>query len=93
MGDVACRYGGDEFLILLPNTTLDEARALAERWRLSIADAVVEGDDVRFTVSLGVASFPRDGRTSDEVMAAADSAVYAAKAAGRDRVEVAPSAS
>ena len=94
LGDMACRYGGDEFFVLLPNTTLEETRELAERWRLSIATAVANGDSkVPFTISLGVAAFPRDGRTSDEVMAAADSAVYAAKAAGRDRVAVAPSAS
>jgi diguanylate cyclase (GGDEF)-like protein len=93
LGDMPCRYGGDEFLVVLPNTGVGEASALAERWRVRVesSSSPEDGRGVRSTISLGVASFPLHGRTPEEVVAAADSAVYAAKAAGRNRVEVAVS--
>ena len=89
-GDIACRYGGDEFVLVLPNTPLDVAAVRAEEWRDSIAALSadwLEGDG-KTTVSLGVAEFPANGLDAEEVMAAADVAVYAAKAKGRNRVVV-----
>ena len=90
LGDMACRLGGDEFLVLLPNTALAAAQTRAEHWRQTVGDAVrATAGDLGYsgtTISLGVASFPQNGRTAHDVLAAADAAVYAAKAAGRNRV-------
>jgi diguanylate cyclase (GGDEF)-like protein len=90
LGDMACRLGGDEFLVLLPNTAAEAAHARAEYWRRTIEDAVNTAAGglgySNTTISLGVASFPRNGHTAHDVLAAADAAVYAAKAAGRNRV-------
>ena len=87
-GDIACRYGGEEFLLVLPNADARTAVARAEQLRKEIGRSRVAwlGHDVGVTLSLGVASFPLYGATGDEVVAAADLALYAAKAAGRDRV-------
>ena len=87
-GDVAARFGGDEFLLVMPHATLAEARRRAEQWRLALAETTVEwhGDLLTAAVSMGVASFPEQGASSDAVLAAADRAVYLAKAQGRNRV-------
>jgi diguanylate cyclase (GGDEF)-like protein len=90
LGDMACRLGGDEFLVLLPNTALAAAHARAEYWRVTIEEAIRNSaGELGYsdtTISLGVASFPQNGHTAHDVLAAADAAVYAAKAAGRNRV-------
>ena len=87
--DLACRYGGDEFCILLPETDLAGARPIAERLRAEIAALAVEVDatTIRTTVSVGVASYP-DHATGDlkGLLLRADQALYQAKRAGRDRV-------
>ena len=91
-GDVACRFGGEEFILLLHRTSSDGARSKAE----SITNAI-RGLDLRFqgralgavTVSIGVAAFPGHAGRGAELITAADVALYAAKQAGRDRVEVA----
>lgn len=86
--DSLSRYGGEEFCILLPETGLAEAQALAERLRSSVAESPVKalGHSVPITVSAGVAcSRPDDSRVT--LLARADSALYAAKQAGRNRVE------
>ena len=97
--DVAARFGGDEFALLLPRTRSSEARVVAERIRLELArrrrasGAPVEAS---VTVSIGIADLdglPASGRTDPETIAAllfesADRALYAAKSAGRDRIEV-----
>ncbi len=90
--DITCRYGGDEFVVVLPNARAQSARARAERWRLRMHDVMKGIGDGRIdtTISLGVATFPENGATMDALVAAADRAVYASKAAGRDRVSVAP---
>lgn len=84
-GDIACRYGGDECLIMLPNTSLDSAIQIAERWRINfqLANLVPA---FKTTLSLGVATFPLHGSTSRELLAAADQALYEAKSQGRNRV-------
>ncbi len=91
MGDVACRYGGDEFLVMLPNTSLEVAAQFAERWRETWRGRMkrVGVGELHSALSLGIAAFPEHGATCDEIIHAADTAVYAAKTAGRDRVCVA----
>ena len=86
--DVACRYGGEEFLILLPNMPLETALARAEAWRHAVASlSVVHGNfPIRFTISLGVSAYPEHGKTPDELTRCADQALYRAKREGRNRV-------
>ena len=90
--DAACRYGGEEFAVILPDTPLG-ARAVAERLRGKIAAATFTfgHDDVdTVTVSVGAATFPGPADSVDALVAAADAALYAAKAAGKDCVAAAP---
>ena len=86
--DMACRYGGEEFLILLPNMPLASALARAEAWRGAVeALCIVHGDfPIRFTVSLGVAAYPDHGKTPDDLTRCADQALYRAKNGGRNQV-------
>ncbi len=87
--DIPCRYGGDEFCLLLPQTGMAGAQAIAERIRTAVASRAVELNDraLRTTVSIGLAVFPQHG-TGDlpSLMRKADEALYRAKGAGRDRV-------
>jgi diguanylate cyclase (GGDEF)-like protein len=88
--DLFARIGGEEFVTLLPNTTTQDALRLAERVRSAIEGAshTVEDPLVRMTVSVGVAS-PTEGTTAlDVLVSAADNALYRAKTAGRNRVEL-----
>ncbi len=82
--DVAYRYGGDEFFVLLPETLPEGARTVADRLSRVIAAAPfpVQSDQVIHpTVSIGLAAYPEHGRTTEEIIAAADRALYAAKQA------------
>ncbi len=83
--DIVGRYGGEEFLIILPETDLANARHLAERMRTSLRDLQTSAG--RLTISLGVTRMEKDDRTLDDVIKRADERLYAAKNAGRDRVE------
>ncbi|MDR2186649.1 MAG: diguanylate cyclase [Azonexus sp.] len=85
--DIACRYGGEEILILLPNMPLFAAVERAENWRREVeALAVTHGEfAIAFTISLGVSAYPEHGKTTDELVRCADLALYRAKAAGRNR--------
>ncbi len=89
--DVAGRLGGEEFVAVLPDTALDEARRVADRIRQATADASTDcaGLAIRVTVSAGVAEHS-DVESIDSLLSRADAALYAAKAAGRDRVASAP---
>ena len=90
--DTAARYGGDEFVVLLPETDPTGAYVLAEKIRLGVADLNVEvsGTVIQPSVSIGVVSFPEDGSTSDELMITADSSMYSSKRAGKNRVTGVP---
>ncbi|GIF14013.1 GGDEF domain-containing protein [Actinoplanes teichomyceticus] len=87
-GDMVARYGGEEFAVLLPATDPDAALVVAERVRRGVAVApiaVSDGQLIRVTVSVGMAGMPA-APTVDELVLAADRALYAAKNAGRNRV-------
>jgi diguanylate cyclase (GGDEF)-like protein/putative nucleotidyltransferase with HDIG domain len=88
--DVPARFGGEEFAILLPETGYDQALEIAERIRRAVARRIFDFDTVsepvRVTISMGVASYPSDGRDPNELVHRADLAVYRAKLQGRNRV-------
>jgi diguanylate cyclase (GGDEF)-like protein len=84
--DVAARYGGDEFVALLPETDPTGGWVLAEKIRLGVSGREIEDLVEPPTVSIGVVSFPRDGASADALMISADRAMYASKRAGRNRV-------
>lgn len=87
---LACRYGGEEFAILLPRTNLEQAAAVAERLVRLVSELNL--GDMSLTVSVGVAAFEHDNFTSAvQLFEAADAALYRAKQAGRNRVEIADS--
>jgi diguanylate cyclase (GGDEF)-like protein len=86
--DVLARYGGDEFVVLLPEAGATGAFEVAERIRQSVSRATLEinGKSIKLTVSMGVATYPLDGRTLDALVDNADKAMYKAKMKGRDQV-------
>lgn len=88
--DIMCRFGGEEFLILLPESTKEEAENAAKRMCMAVADSVVHSDsgDVKITLSIGVAELDKEHDTVDSLIFAADNALYQAKSAGRDCVRV-----
>ncbi len=85
--DHAARFGGEEFVLLLPETSADDAVIVAEKLRAQIAGLEVEGLDREVTASFGVAAYPDDEVTAEGLIETADAALYRAKAAGRNRVE------
>ena len=86
--DFAGRYGGEEFLILLPDTDEEGAKVIAEKIRSSLAEILVTGLDRRITASVGVAILPVHALDAETLVQEADRALYVAKSKGRDRVEV-----
>lgn len=89
--DIACRFGGEEFVVILPEASLAEATCLAKDLRVSIGNLKIKHRCQplgSITVSMGVAVFPANGATVDTVLRAADFALYRAKVCGRDRIEV-----
>ncbi len=91
-GDIACRYGGEEFTLIMPVASAEVARQRAEHLRAQVKGLVVHRRGValgQITVSLGVAAFPVHGDTGETVLGEADDALYQAKRAGRDQVVVA----
>jgi diguanylate cyclase (GGDEF)-like protein len=89
-GDIACRYGGDEFVLVLPDTALVDAVDKAESLRLKCSSLDQDGCS-GVTISLGVACAPDHGDTGGTILLVADRALYRAKEAGRDQVHTGPS--
>jgi len=89
--DVACRWGGEEFVVVLPGAPVDAATRRADDMRLAFASLAIPGQESRVTntFSVGLSVFPRHGDTPESLMEAADRALYRAKDGGRNRVEVA----
>jgi len=84
--DVGCRYGGEEFAVIVPETTGEDAYYVADKLRKVIETAVFPGVPRPVTISAGVASYPANAANRDELIKAADEALYAAKQAGRNMV-------
>ncbi len=90
--DIACRFGGEEFVVILPKASTEHTRRRAESLRLGIRGLRAEHGGPSFpmmTMSVGVAAYPQHGATGESLLRAADDALYRAKAEGRDRVVVA----
>jgi diguanylate cyclase (GGDEF)-like protein len=86
--DLACRYGGEEFLLALPGMSLESAMQRAEQWRGLIEDTGFAWQDkiLSITVSMGICAFPEQANDPAHLIANADQALYQAKEAGRNRV-------
>ena len=84
--DTAARYGGEEMVLILENTTLAEAGTIAERIRANVQQDAQEKANVELTISLGVASLSASQDTSKKLIRAADNALYQAKEDGRNQV-------
>jgi two-component system cell cycle response regulator len=87
--DLVARWGGDEFTLLLPKTGLAGSLLLAEKIRVAVGTVPfrVDTGSLNLTISVGVAAYPEHGSSGKDLVAAADAAMYRAKAAGRNRVE------
>ena len=86
--DCVGRYGGEEFLIILPETVADDAWRIADRIRSRLAeeDFPADSQPVKITISGGIATFPGNGRSPESLLKSADAALYQAKDHGRNRV-------
>jgi diguanylate cyclase (GGDEF)-like protein/PAS domain S-box-containing protein len=90
--DIACRYGGEEFILILPGASLDDTQKRAEelREKVHFVDVTYQGElHKTVTFSLGISVFPQNGTTAEQLIKNADLALYRAKSEGRDRVAVA----
>jgi diguanylate cyclase (GGDEF)-like protein/putative nucleotidyltransferase with HDIG domain len=83
--DIAFRYGGDEFTILLPQTSIDGARRVAERIRRQI-EVHMDNKGIPLTCSIGIAAWPNDGVMREELIRTVDAALYSSKQTGRNRI-------
>ncbi len=89
--DIACRYGGEEFVIILPDTTIETAERRAEALRNDVSRMRLEykGQEIgKITISVGVAAYPQNGTKRDALIKSADEAMYMAKRGGRNQVVV-----
>ncbi len=88
--DCVSRYGGDEFLLVMPEMTNENAYERAEVWREGIRSMIFQtGNEIfQVTISIGISSFPRNGKDVDRLVKAADDALYQAKDEGRDRTRI-----
>lgn len=86
--DIVCRYGGEEFVIVMPGVDVEVARCRAEEWRRSIEDLVVNSPKGSFhvTASIGVAVYPAHADSTEDLLRAADDALYIAKRIGKNRI-------
>ena len=90
--DIVARFGGEEFVLILPMTTKTHARLVAEKLRRSVEETKIPGEEVvpggRLTISLGLAAYPEDASHPTGLVQAADAALYVAKRKGRNRTEM-----
>jgi diguanylate cyclase (GGDEF)-like protein len=89
--DIFARYGGEEFAIILPQTPQREAAVIGERIREQVESALIDvgkAGRLKITVSVGVTSFPENGKSQEELVSVADQAMYRAKGEGRNLVRV-----
>jgi diguanylate cyclase (GGDEF)-like protein len=88
--DILGRLGGEEFGLMLPETTIEDAQVLAERIRMATAALEIKLDDwtIRFTVSIGLVEISSENASLDAVMRRADQAMYQGKAKGRNQVVI-----
>lgn len=86
--DVVCRYGGEEFVILMPNATMQDSYERVDAWRQIFSETAIEYESMKFsaTFSAGLATFPEHGTIGDAILQAADKALYRSKNNGRNRV-------
>jgi len=90
--DIFARYGGEEFVVILPQTPQAEASVIAERIRRRVADMVVDTRDaerLKITISIGISSYPENGKSAEELVSIADQALYRAKDSGKNLVCIA----
>jgi diguanylate cyclase (GGDEF)-like protein/PAS domain S-box-containing protein len=88
-GDIICRFGGEEFLVALPNMTIERAQTRAKAWQTALGSASIQHGafSVQITLSAGISAFPDNGADVDSLLHRADEALYRAKANGRNCVE------
>ncbi len=89
--DISARFGGEEFVVILSHTSLEQAMQMAERVRVAISEMKFDLDGesrISITASIGVATYPQHGTTADTLIRAADQGLYAAKQSGRNQVRV-----
>ena len=89
--DCVSRYGGDEFIMIMPEMSTENAFKRAEVWRKDCKDLIVPGPgkNFQFTISIGIASYPKDGKDNNSLLGAVDQALYEAKQSGRDCTRIA----
>ena len=90
-GDIVCRYGGEEFILVFPGMQAADGQARAEKLRMMIESQMISAKDqlIGVTLSIGGSVYPKDGNSGDELISQADLALYRAKQNGRNRVEFA----
>ena len=90
-GDIPCRYGGEEFVLVLPRMPLEVASQRAEQWREAFANMTTRHGEFEIgaTMSIGLATYPDHAATAEDLIDSADQALYKAKAAGRNRLALA----
>jgi diguanylate cyclase (GGDEF)-like protein/PAS domain S-box-containing protein len=91
--DIACRYGGDEFVLILPQASISDTYERAEQIRQGVNKLTVDfgsSDQNSITISMGIAAYPDHGFTMDRLLSVADKALYSAKNSGRDQICIAP---
>ncbi|MFN8384699.1 MAG: diguanylate cyclase [Anaerolineales bacterium] len=89
-GDIVCRYGGEEFVILMTGVSFDDAYKRAERLRKQFEDTIIDfdGKELKCTFSAGIASYPTHANSGETLLTLADQALYRSKADGRNRVSI-----